>query len=245
MPIRVRTPAPAGKAAQGLLDVECGLDGGGGMVGERQRQVEAGKQAVADEIVHHAAVPLDDRHHGGEVGIQDLRDLGRRHALRQAGEALDVGEHQGGLGGRVGRAARALAVVEDGRGDALAHILAERVAQVFAFREALDHLVEAADGVAHLVVRRHRQAHREVVLGDPVHAVVESRDRLGQRPGDPVVDDRRSGDRRDDVHRRLRAAAGRRYSSRCRRPTGSCRQRTRREWQSRSCGGTGHERSRD
>ena len=68
MPMRVRICTPAGKgdAGQRLLDLERRFEGGGGMVFLRQRQVEAGEQPVADEVVHHAAMALDHRHDGGD-----------------------------------------------------------------------------------------------------------------------------------------------------------------------------------
>ena len=162
------------------------------------------------------------------VAVQDGGHVGRREPLGQAGEALDVGEHQGGLGQRVGGAARAFLVVEDGGGDALAHIFAERVAQVLPLGEAVDHLVEAARRAARPRRRRspagarrgRRSATRRMPRSSRASGRVSARD-------DPVVDGGRADDRGDQVDRGLAQQAVAARSSRCRRPAGSWRRRRR------------------
>ncbi len=156
------------------LDVERGLQCRRGMVLHRQWQVEAREKPVADEAVDHAAMALDRGNDDFEVGVEDTGRLGRRQPLGETREALDIGEHDRRLGGRVDDPAGARMIVEDGHGHALAHIFAEHVADIGTFRQALDHTVELAGGPANFVVRRHRHAHREIAAADLGHRAREN-----------------------------------------------------------------------
>ena len=57
------------------------------------RSAEQDEDSVADELVDGALVLLDDGHHGGQIAIEQLHDAVGRQALRQRGEAAEIGHH--------------------------------------------------------------------------------------------------------------------------------------------------------
>ena len=77
---------------------------------------------LADEIVHHAAVPLDDGHHGCEVVFRIFAtSAGTMRFDRPVKPSMSVNIRV--VSAVVSAAARRAGLMEDGRGDALAHVL--------------------------------------------------------------------------------------------------------------------------
>ena len=70
-----------------------GGDGVRGLERIVDRRAENGEQAVAEELVHNAVVPIDDFDQNLEHVVKALDDLGRRSGARRRGEAADVDEH--------------------------------------------------------------------------------------------------------------------------------------------------------
>ena len=70
--------------------------GGDGVAAARgivERRAEHREEAVAEELVHDAIMPVDDLDEDGEDRFEPLDDLGRRAARARGGEAADVDEH--------------------------------------------------------------------------------------------------------------------------------------------------------
>src|SRR6266851_4044498 len=77
--------------------VERRADGGRGGVIARLRDAKERDDLVADELLDGAAVPEDHVDHLGEVLVEERDHDRRRRALREAGEARDVGEEHRAL----------------------------------------------------------------------------------------------------------------------------------------------------
>ena len=89
--------APESVAPERALHVTGRLHRFPGMVLEGFRHVEGGEDRVALELVDDPAVAHDGLAYHGEVLVQHVDELLRRQPLAQRGEALDVGEQDGGL----------------------------------------------------------------------------------------------------------------------------------------------------
>ena len=57
-----------------------------------QGGIEQGVDAVAHQLVDHAAVAQNDFGGEGEIGVQKLDDLARAHPAGRGAEAFNVGE---------------------------------------------------------------------------------------------------------------------------------------------------------
>ena len=119
------------------------------------RDVERDQHGIAQELVDDAAVAFDRLDHRGKVFVQHVDHAPRRHALDDAGEALDVGIENGGQGLR--RPQRASAG-DDRLGNPSRHVAAEDLAQpavgVFQLARALLHLgLERVGMAADLLVQ--------------------------------------------------------------------------------------------
>jgi hypothetical protein len=76
-----------------LLQCQGGARSPDGMVRLVASAVEDGHHAVADELLQLAGEPAGDQRRGhAPVGVEHCRDLGRRRALREAGEPVEVAE---------------------------------------------------------------------------------------------------------------------------------------------------------
>jgi len=85
---------PARRDLEGaLLELEPGADGVDRVVHVLEGRVVERHDAVADVLVHGAAVPEDDLGHLREVFAEQLADLLRLELLGHRGEAAEVGEH--------------------------------------------------------------------------------------------------------------------------------------------------------
>jgi hypothetical protein len=80
-----------------LLELERCPGGPRGVVGQVAVLVEDRHHRVADDLVHHAAVALQQRHEPAEVAVQHRRHAGGGRLLGEGREALQVGEENAGL----------------------------------------------------------------------------------------------------------------------------------------------------
>ena len=110
-------------------DVQSGAESAVGVVAEHLRRAEHGEQAVADELVHMAAVASNGRHDRLEELVQARHDLGRVRPLGEPGEVAHVAEQHRDLGLE---RARDLALTEDVLRHVAVEVGPERLAQLLA-----------------------------------------------------------------------------------------------------------------
>jgi hypothetical protein len=65
------------------------------MLGVSDRDVESDQHRVAEKLIHDTAIAVDRFDNGGEILAEHLNEPFGRHALDDAGEALDVGIEDG------------------------------------------------------------------------------------------------------------------------------------------------------
>ena len=88
-----------GDLGRGGLEGECRAHRAGRVVGLVAALVEDHHHRVADDLVHDAAVLLEQRHELPEVAVQHRRHPRRGRPLREGREALQVGEQDRRLAG--------------------------------------------------------------------------------------------------------------------------------------------------
>ena len=93
MPRRIGQGSPTLLAPTALEHLARRRDRVRGLRGIVDRRAENGEQAVAQELVHDAVVPIDDLDQDLENGVEASDNLGRRARARGRGEAADVDEH--------------------------------------------------------------------------------------------------------------------------------------------------------
>jgi hypothetical protein len=80
-----------------VLDRQDGTATAGGVIGLIIRRTPERHHAVTDIFVDGAILGFDAGVHQGEMFVQQISRLGRRHLFRHRGEPGDIGEHQGDL----------------------------------------------------------------------------------------------------------------------------------------------------
>ncbi len=93
MPMRIGHAIALILLGDGTKHLASGGDGIGRGSGILDRCPKHGQEAVAEELVDDAMVPVDDLHQKCERGIEARDNLGRRPLTGCGGEAADVDEH--------------------------------------------------------------------------------------------------------------------------------------------------------
>ena len=108
------------------------------VVGGVRRRVEDGEDGIAQEIDHEPVVCGNDAHQQLAVIVEDRHDLLRAEALREGGEAAEIGEEDGNVA-PLARQYRLAALQHDVTNDFLRGIARERSqARVYATDRVLE-----------------------------------------------------------------------------------------------------------
>ncbi len=128
MVIRFSAGQPLFILSQDLDLLERALAGQEGMIRLRQRRAPEAHDLVPDVLVQRPRVIQDEVRHGGEVQVEVVDQLLRRHALREGRESADVGEEYGQLlvhASQLGRDGSLEDLIHERRADVLAEHVAD------------------------------------------------------------------------------------------------------------------------